>query len=125
MATVTGTINSVQLLQSDNSGRGARKTYALGCSWSDAFTGSSDIVALADVGATIATNTKNGKTNTLRSACGGQPGATDEDADVYASETFTVSSDTLQFDLVTSTGDDLDLASTAQDVQVIVTVDES
>ena len=125
MATVTGTINSVSLISGNRSGRGDRKTYELGCSWSAAFTGSADIVALATVGATIASHTRNGKTNTMRSACGGQPGLTDSDADVYAGPTFTISSDTLQFDLVTSTGADLNLSSTKEDVQIIVSVDES
>jgi hypothetical protein len=124
MATISGTINSVHLLASNNSGRGTRKTYALGCSFG-AFTGSADTVDLPNVGATIAANTKSGKTNTLRSGCGGQPGATDADADVYAGGAFTVSTDILQFDLVTAAGADLNLNSTNEDVQVIVSVDES
>jgi hypothetical protein len=127
MATISGTINSVHLLASNNSGRGTRKTYALGCSFG-AFTGSADTVDLAAVGATIATNTKNGKTNTLRGGCTGQPGLSDDNTtpDVYGGGTFTVSTDTLAFDLVDAAGGDVDVtAGTLEDVQVIVSVDES
>ncbi len=125
MAVVTGTVTSINLIAASPSGRGNRKTYAIGASWSDAFTGSADTVALEAVGASIAAATKNGKTVTLRSCCGGQPGLTDAGADVYAGGSLAVSSDDLTFDLVTSTGADLNLASTSEDVQLIVSCDEA
>lgn len=122
MAVVTGVVTSIHLLHGSN-GRGNRKTYAVGAKWTAAFTGSADTVALEAVGAAIGSATKSGKTITLRSACGGQPGLTAAGADVYA-KPVTVSSDDLTFDLGTSTAADLNLASTTQDLQLIVSCDE-
>ncbi len=122
MATVTGTLKEVNLVQSATNGLGNRKTYLVTANFA-IYTASSDSGALAAVDTAIAAATKNGKTITLRQAMGAGPGATDvAGAAVYALN-VTVSGSTLTFDLGGTTAE----ANTAacSNVGFFVSVDES
>lgn len=121
MATITGTIDSINL--QGHSARGDMKTFLVNCQFGT-FTGSADIVALAGVGAAIAAHQKNGKTVTLDSASAYGPGVNAAGALAHAAGTFTVASDNITFDLQTSTGADYD-SSLTSDVQLSVSVRES
>lgn len=126
MATNNATLVGCQLLAADTAGLGARKTYLLALSFPDQFTGSADSVQMTGVAAKIQTQVKNGKTLTLSSeAINVAPGiAADGTTKVYASSVITNSSGTLAFDLVSSTGADINFTS-ASGVTIAVTVEES
>ncbi len=120
MATITGTIDGITLLS--RSVRGDMKTFLVNCQF-PTFTGSADTVTLSAVGAAIATHQKNGKTIVLDHAAAAGPGLSSASVDTYASA-VTVSSDDVNFDLVTSTGADLNSDLTSG-VQLAVSCRES
>lgn len=121
MATKYGTLKAVQLL--DSRPATARKTYLCQLSFA-AYTGSSDSGSFSGVGAAITTFIRDGKTRTLKSACGGLPGS-DGTYDIYVGE-CTVSSADLTFNLVDSSSAEMTSTSaTTLPASVIVTVDEA
>ncbi len=120
MAVVSGTVTGCQLVRSAGMGLGNRKTYFVTADFA-VYTASSDSGALTTLNTTIQSATKNGKTVTLRQACGGQPGVNASGA-VYALN-VTVNGTSLEFDLGSTTAE----ANTAacSGVGFYVTVDES
>lgn len=119
MATKYGTIVAAQLLHDAGT---ARKTYACALNFG-AYT-SSDSGSFSGVGAAISGIIRDGKTRTLRSACGGPKGS-DGTYDIYIGE-CTVSSTNLTFNLCDSSNSELSsVSATTVPTTIIVTVDES
>lgn len=120
MGTKYGTLKGVQLL--DSRPATARKTYL--CQLTFGSYANSDSGSFSGVGAAITTFVRDGKTRTLRSACGGLPGS-DGTYDIYVGE-CTVSTADLTFNLVDSSSVELvSVSATTLPASVIVTVDES
>lgn len=122
MATVGGTVTGCHLVQASTNGLGSRKTYFITANFA-VYTASSDSGAITALDTTIASQTKNGKTITLRQAMGAGPGKTNvSGAAVYALN-CTISGATLTFDLGGTTAE----ADTpaCSDVGFFVSVDES
>lgn len=123
MATIHGSITGVSLLNAN----GARKAYLVSVNFGT-YTASSDDADVASVGAAIASHTRNGKTNTLRSAVCIGAGKTSAGADVYMSgssvQALTVSSDTLTGNLTDAAGAEGNKDASVG-VQLCVVVDES
>lgn len=119
MAVINGTITGVTLLRA----KGDRKAYLLTADFA-AYTGASDTMALLAVGAAIATKTRNGKTNTLRSgACVGA--GLDTNAQAVFTGALTVSTDDLTGNLTNAAGTELTTSTAAKGVEVVVVVDEA
>jgi hypothetical protein len=125
MATVNGTIKSVDLVQASFGGRGARKTYHIGADYG-IFTGSADTVILTGVTTKIQEHTRNGKTVTLRQAMSGQPGKNAAGADVYAiaDGVVTIDGASVSFKLGGVTAE-ASTTTASTGVGFLITVDES
>lgn len=98
MTTFSGTILGVSLVSASQTGIGTRKIYEVACSFTQTFT-SGDVAQLVSVDTEVGTETKNGKTFTVRQFCGSQPGSDSSGTAVYPVATFTNSSGTLTFGL--------------------------
>lgn len=122
MSTIAGTITNCHLVQAPFGTGGSRKVYHLTASFGQ-YTAASDDAAITDVPTAIGNFTKNGKTVTLRSAVGGQPGRAADGASVYASPQITVNGNSLEFNLGGVTAEANCAASSG--VGIIVVVDES
>lgn len=124
MATIAGTITGVTLLRAKD----ARKAYLVTVDFA-AYTGASDDATITGVGAAIAARTRNGKTNTLRSAsCIGAGRDTAAQAVHFQGASvaaLTVSSDALTGELKTAAGVELTSSTASTGVELCVTVDES
>lgn len=126
MAVIAGTIKGITLLNASKGVNmlGEEKTYLVTADFA-AYDASEDTGQLAGVGAAIAAQTRNGKTNTLRAAHGCGPGKSDGGAQVYFGA-MAVSVDALTFSL-TAVDRSTEVAdfTTAVGVSAIVTVTES
>lgn len=123
MATISGSIDGISLLQSNVSGLANGKAYLLSVSF-PAYTGSTDDMKIAGVGAAIAAHTKSGVTPTLVGGICLNPGIDTNGQKVWAGA-LTVSTDDLTGNLVISDRSTEITTSTAcSGVQVVVIVDE-
>lgn len=119
MSTINGTISGVTLLRA----KGDRKSYLVSARFA-AYTGASDSGQLQAVGVAIAAKTRNGKTNTIRSAaCVGA--GSDTAAQAVFTGAVTVSTDDLTFNLTNAAGTELTSATACTGVEFVVIVDES
>ncbi len=82
MATISGVINDVVLIAKDSSNAGTRETWLLNVSFG-AYTASTDVADIQAVGATIGTETKDGRTRTLRAGYTHEPGEDTAGLDVF------------------------------------------
>lgn len=119
MATITGTISGVTLLRANKD----RKSYLVSAGFA-AYTGASDSAQLSAVGVAIAAKTRNGKTNTIRSACCVGAGL-DTAAQSVFTGAVTVSTDDLTFNLTNAAGTELTSSTACSGVEIVVVVDES
>lgn len=129
MATIAGSIKGVSLLSGNVNGEGARKAYIVSVEF-PAYSGAADVASVTGVGAAIAAQTRNGKTNTVRGAITLNAGADASSQDVYftgtAVQALTVSSDDLTGHLAVAAGTEIATTTTAAvGVQLCVVVDES
>lgn len=117
MAAVTGTIQSVSLIDGPNAGLGNVKKYR--CMVDFAIYTTGDIGTITGVTTTIQNQTKSGKTVSLLGATGGNPGKTAAGVAVYAREIFTVSGATIQCQLGTVSAEATSAASEGVELTVI------
>ncbi len=122
MATISGTVDEVNLLQAEGTGQGTRKTYALSCSFGAVTAG--DVCELATANTDIQSNTKSGKTFTIRHGAPGNPGDDSAGVAAYAGSLMTHTAGALALTLGTAAGVTAIRAATTG-VQVIVVGDES
>ena len=123
MAVIQGTITGVSLLESSVNGLGARKAYIVAVDF-PAYTGASDTINIAAVGAGIAARTQNGKTNTLRGAVCIGPGIDTANQAVYTGA-LTVSTDALTGELANAAATELTSSTACTGVRICAVVDES
>jgi hypothetical protein len=127
MSTIAPTITGVSLLHGNARGQGSLKTYLVTCSV-PAYT-NSDTITISDVGATIETFNKKGKTNTLTGAICVEPGVDTAGTAVYLTGTaawaMTVSSDTLTGHLAVAAGTEIASATASKGCTLAVVVSEA
>lgn len=128
MGVIAPTMTGCTLLHGNSRGQGGLKTYL--CTFSVPAYTSSDTITISDVGATIATRTGNGKTNTLYCAMPVEPGIDTNGQACYLNgasvAAMTISSDTLTGELCDSTiGNILTSSTAAQGCMLAITVTES
>ena len=131
MAVISGTITGVSHIRSKSdlpAVSSARKAYLLTVDFG-AYTGASDTASLANVGATIAARTRNGRTVTLRGAVPIAPGLDTNAQSAFftgtAVQALTVSSDSLTGQLSASDGTELTTATASRGCEICVIVDET
>lgn len=122
MAVIHGVITGITAQYANPSGFGIRKEYLVTVDF-PAHTASTDTIDIPLVGAAIAAQTRNGKTNTLRGGLNGAAGKDTAGVAVYTGA-LAVSSDTLTGDITNAAGASLTSAA-CFGVVVSVTVDES
>ena len=126
MAVIAGTITGVSELRAkENTGR---KAYLLTVDFAT-YTGSTDTISIAAVGATILAHTRNGRTVTLRGAIPVAAGYDTANQAVYATgasvQALTVSSDALTGHLGVAAGTEVTAATASKGVEICVIVDEA
>jgi hypothetical protein len=130
MGAISASIKNISLLEGTKGGAGARKIYSVLLDVA-AYTGSSDTLAVAAVGAAILAANRNGKTHTLRWACPGSPGLDTAAQEIYACgggttvQPLVVSTDALAGVLGTNANVEVTTSTACTDVEIIVAVDES
>jgi hypothetical protein len=129
MATINGSIKGATLLsRSKQHGLVDREVWQLSCNFA-AYTGAADTATVTGVGAALGTQTRDGKTRTLR---WGAPGGAGYDTAAQAVfftgasvQAGTVSSDDLTGNLSNAAGTELTSSTASVGVPVIVCVDVS
>ena len=125
MATASGTITGVSLLRAKES----LKTYLVTVDFAGSYTGASDTAEVANLGATIASHVRNGKSCTLKSVqCigAGKSGSTEAFFTGTAAWAATISSDAATGQLsVAACTEHSSLSEKTVGVELAVTVLES
>lgn len=122
MAVVSGTITGITEVLANPVGVGLREVYLFAVDF-PAHTASTDTATIAGCGAAIATQTRSGKTFTLRDGASAYAGKDTNQQAVYINSP-TVSTDALNFDLVNAANTSITTTGSIG-VGVLVIVDKS
>lgn len=126
MATISGTVDGVQLVSGNVNGVGGYKVYLCTCSFA-AYTGSTDSMDIPGVGAAISAHVRDGKTRALVAGVipvRAHAGLDTAGQAVYAG-TMTISSDSLLGNLTDAAQTELTTSTACSGVGILVPVLET